>query len=103
MPNTPTPQQLNTSTPQHLVPGFQNPPFTDRFLPPQSLETRSDAAERRRDNRRRRGSSGGEAMIGGRFTNLVLGILAVDQATKLCVARWLPLDGQQPLWSGMLT
>ncbi len=42
-------------------------------------------------------------MAGKRFPHLVVGILALDQATKLCVERWLPLDGQRPLGSGLLT
>jgi signal peptidase II len=42
-------------------------------------------------------------MVGKRLPYLALLIVALDQALKMCVERWLPLDARQPLAGGMLT
>src|SRR5262245_25078301 len=42
-------------------------------------------------------------MAGKRFALFMALIVALDQAAKLCVERWLPRDAQWPLWGGALT
>jgi len=46
---------------------------------------------------------GAGAMARRRIPFVALLILAADQAAKLGVERWLPVDAQRPLWPGLLT
>jgi signal peptidase II len=46
---------------------------------------------------------GTEVTARSRVPFVALLVLAADQAAKLGVERWLPVDAQRPLWPGLLT